>query len=559
MKSVGMAGRRVRILLIFFAMVSGLLVYRLAEIQFFYPYKQEIVGIKKRQVNLFYRQPRRADILDRNGEPLAVSVETFSLYAGRANFLATNSERKRKLLFDFLLERSKLRSPVPDATEQSERKTLLLAERLTPNEAKYIRSLRLQGIWLDAHYTRYYPASEVAASLVGFVDKDNRGIEGLELLYDKRLNGKKREERLLRDARGQVIKVLAADNKPEERSALQLSLDLQLQYMAYHHLVQGIRSSDAVSGNLMTLDVHTGEVYAMAQYPSFNPNNRKRLDVNAVRNRALTDVFEPGSTIKPIILSAILEQKNLPADYKVDTAPGYIRRGDLLIRDARNLQKLNLNEVIAKSSNVAMVKISEQTEPRRLLRTLNRIGLGRRTGSMFPGEREGYLPLRPLKSTGRATLAYGYGLSVTAVQLAKAYGVLANGGDDFYVNFAKTQTEDKMPVLEERIAIRVMEALKGVVSPGATGAAAGVDGYEIAGKTGTVHKSNSAGGYDKSRYLAIFVGIAPIDNPRFVTLVLLDEPGTNKYYGGEAAAPVFSAYMRDLFRIYGITPQQGNT
>ena len=550
--------RRAKLMLICFGILSALLLYRFAEVQFFYAHADAIARAKQSQVNLFYPQPRRADILDRNGEPLAVSVETFALYASQSGFLKSNAAAEREHLLAYLRERGRLRNDATVQLQDATKTTVRLADHLTPNEAGYVRGLNLEGIWLDPYYTRYYPASEVAAQLVGFVDKDNKGIEGLELLYDAQLRGQSGTKQLLRDGRGRPIKVLSVQSEMNEGSTLQLSVDLQLQYMAYHHLLNGIQTSRASSGNLITLDIHTGEVYAMVQYPSFNPNNRKQLDVNAVRNRALTDVFEPGSTLKPLILSGVLEQKQFSNSYQVDTSPGHIRRGDLIIRDDRDLRKLSIDQVIARSSNVGMVKLAEQVEPRLLLRTLYKLGLGRRTGSMFPGEREGYLPLKPLSVSGEATLAYGYGLSVTSMQLAKAYGVLGNGGNDFYVNFVKTADEDKMQVIGADIATRVLEGLKLAVSPYGTAAAAAVDGYALAGKTGTAQKSSSGGGYSQDEYLAIFVGLAPADAPRFVTLVILDGTHGPNYYSGQTAAPVFAAYMKDLFRIYAMAPRRAS-
>lgn len=555
--AVSLHRRRAQLVLACFGILSALLLYRFMEIQFFYSHADAIARAKQGQVNLFYPQARRADILDRNGEPLAVSVETFALYASQAGFLASNAGPQRDHLFAYLRARGRLQADAEIQLRDPARTVVQLATNLTPNEAGYVRGLKLEGIWLDPYYTRYYPASEVTAQLIGFVNKDNQGIEGLELLYDTRLRGQSGTKRLLRDGRGRPIKVLSTQTEMREGQALQLAIDLQLQYMAYHHLLNGIQASRAKSGNLITLDIHTGEVYAMVQYPSFNPNNRRQLDVNAVRNRALTDVFEPGSTLKPLILGGVLEQKDFASDYRVDISPGYIRRGDLVIRDNHDRRTLNIDEIIARSSNVGMVKLAEQVEPRLLLRTLYRLGLGRRTGSMFPGEREGYLPIRPLSISGEATIAYGYGLSVTAMQLTKAYGVLANGGDDFYVNFIKTADEDKMKVMETRVANRVLETLQVAVSPQGSAAAAAVDGYALAGKTGTVQKSDSRGGYRQDEYLAIFVGLASVDAPRFVTLVLLDGTRGPNYYGGETAAPVFAAYMKDLLRMYAVAPQEG--
>ena len=524
---------------------------RLAEIQFFYPYIGEIERIKHQQVNRFNPPAKRGSILDRNGEQLAVSTETYSVYVASNQFMHSNSRARRDALLGYLKEQYSMRSSI---LEQLEKKSVMrLASGVTPDGASYINSLKITGLWLDRYYQRYYPASQVAAQLVGYVSKDGKGLEGMELLYEQQLAGRQQDGQAVRDGQGRIIKVLS-DGKREQVQDVLLSIDLQLQYLAYHHLLNGCRTTNAKAGTLLTLDVETGEVLSLVQYPSFNPNNRKQLNFNKVRNRALTDVFEPGSTIKPLILTSVLEQKGYDLTYQVDTNPGYIRLGDATIRDAKNYGKLQLIDIIAKSSNVGMTQLSRELDSRHIVDTLYRLGFGRRTGSGFPGEREGYLPLKPLHSSEKATLSYGYGLSVTPMQLAKAYTVLANGGYDFFVSLVRTEKGDRMRVLEADHSLQVIETLKKVVSPKGTGSRAMIAGYSLAGKTGTVHKSSKSG-YEESKYLAVFVGMAPAHSPRYVTLIILDEPTGNRYYGGEVAAPVFAAYVRDLLHHYGIPPE----
>ena len=534
-----------------FALLILALSFRLAQIQFFYPYAAEIEKVKQQQVNYLNPPMRKGSILDRNGEQLAVSIETYSVYVASSQFLAATSQNKQDKLIEYLKGQQGFDAR---ALEQLKSKSIVrLAAGITPDGASYINALKIPGLWLDRHYQRYYPASEVVAQLIGYVDKDGKGIEGLELLYDQQLAGTQTIDKTVKDGKGRVIKLLA-DRSKEPNSDIHLSLDLQLQYLAYHHLLNGCRTTNAKAGTLLTLDIRTGEVLSLVQYPSFNPNNRKELDFNKVRNRAFTDVFEPGSTIKPLVLASVLEQKHLGLDYLIDTSPGYLRFGNKAIRDARNHGKLNLVDVIAKSSNVGMTLLSQDINSRHIVDTLYRLGFGRRTGSSFPGEREGYIPLRPLQASEKATLSYGYGLSVTPMQLAKAYAVLANGGHDFFISLEKINQAHRLRVIEDSYANQIMETLKKTVSDEGTGRHAMVAGYSLAGKTGTVHKSGK-NGYEKDKYLAVFVGLAPAESPRYVTLIVLDEPIGNRYYGGEVAAPVFGAYVRDLLHHYGLPPK----
>lgn len=535
-----------------FIVLGLLLVYRLLEIQLFYPHSDKIARIKQQQVNQGRENKERINLVDRNGEYLAVSIEQYALYVAPVTFVH-NSEQKQALLFDYLDSIGKLRNNVKQKlNDSSAPPSIALATRLTPIENDYIRSLRLSGVWADKQYKRYYPAGEAVAQVVGFVDNDNQGIEGVELLYDEELTTGHNTPQGIRDGKGNLIKLVSHDASVYKQP-LSLSLDLQLQYLAYQHLVVGCRQSGATAGIIVTLNSQNGEVLAVAQYPSFNPNNRKNLDLNAVRNRALTDVFEPGSTFKPLILASILENKDYSLADKVDTNPGYFKLSGITVRDSRNYGELSISDVIARSSNVGISRLSQAVDSRQIIDTLYRMGIGRRTGSQFPGEREGYLPFKPLDATTKAVMSYGYGISLTPLQLAKAYGVLANGGQDFFVTFRKDERLDKRQVLDMQVANQVLETMKKVVSPAGTGRNAQVPGYTLAGKTGTVHKNN-AGVYYRDKYVAFFVGILPVKNSRFVTLVMLDEPKSNSYYGGEAAAPIFSSYTKDLFALYGILP-----
>ena len=532
-----------------FILVSVLLVYRLLEVQFFYPYKDKIAAIKEDQFTQSIYNDARVNLVDRNGEHLAVSVENFSIYASSKSF-GGNSVERRDFLFDYLASIGKLREKARGKIADSQ--TLLLASGLTAKENDYIRSLRLKGIWSDKYFRRYYPAGEAAAQLIGFVNNENQGMEGVELLYDRELTRGYVGPHVLRDGYGRFIKII--DNEEIRQAApLQLSIDLRLQYLAYHHLIEGCRESGAKAGIIVTLDSHTGELMAVAQYPSFNPNNRKKLDINAVRNRAFTDVFEPGSTFKPLILTSILESKKYSLTHKVNTDPGYVKLSGITIRDSRNYGELSITDVIAKSSNVGISRLSQDISSMDMVNALYRLGVGRRTGSMFPGEREGYLPLTPISEGAKAVVSYGYGISLTPIQLAKAYGILANGGEDFFVSLRKGDILARERVFDEEITSKIILTMRKVVSDQGTGRNARVPGYMLAGKTGTVHKGSDKG-YYRDKYIAFFVGIMPAEDLRYVTLVMLDEPQSNRYYGGEVAAPIFASYTKELFSLFNILP-----
>ena len=541
-----------------FLLCVSLLMYRMVELQLFYPYSEDIQQIKNSRLSQDGLGSNRLSIVDRNGDTLASSIENYNLYLDPNKF-KKNSELTRALWLDYLKSTNKLRASFE---LESALGTRLVATGLTGAETEYLLSFNLHGVWADRYYRRYYPGGEAIANLVGLVDAENKGIEGLEYRYDAVLHDQPPTLRGLRDGRGDLMQVHADSGlaNPKSRQGLALSVDLRLQHIAYQRLLEGAKKHKADSGIILTLDSHSGEVLALAQYPSFNPNNRRKLRHDAVRNRALTDLFEPGSTMKPLILASALQTKRWTLEHEVNTRPGYIKIGDVTIRDNRNNGKLSLEDVIAKSSNVGIARFSGDIDSRVLVDSLYRLGIGRLTGSDFPGEREGHLPQPSLSKISKAVLSYGYGVSMTAMQLAKAYGIIANNGKDFYVHLLKQDDASKrrnkagqIQVLDEGVAKQVHRVLAKAASSRGTGAKSQVAGYSIAGKTGTVHKFEN-GDYSSNKYRAVFVGMTPATNPRYVTLVLLDEPKTNNYYGGEVAAPIFASYMKDFFRIYSIPP-----
>jgi len=416
-------------------------------------------------------------------------------------------------------------------------------------------ALGLPGVNLQREYRRYYPAGEVTAHVVGFTNIDDRGQEGLELAYDEWLRGTPGSKRVLRDRLGRVVRNVEQIRKPEPGRDLTLSLDRRIQYLAYRELKRAVFHHQARSGSLVILDVHTGEVLAMVNQPSFNPNDRRQFLPAQTRNRAVTDVFEPGSTIKPFTIAAALLSGRYRPNTLIDTSPGHYRLGRAVIRDDRDYGRINLTTVIQKSSNVGASKIALSLPDELLYRVQDSFGFGAVTGSGFPGEVGGLInDAGHWRRIEKATVAYGYGISVTALQLVRAYAALADDGRLHPVSFLRvTSPEPARRVLPARVARQIRRMLEAVVADGGTGTRARIAGYRVAGKTGTVKKA-VAGGYSEDRYVSVFAGFAPASHPRLAMVVIVNEPRDGIYYGGLVAAPVFSRVMAGALRMLGVAP-----
>jgi cell division protein FtsI (penicillin-binding protein 3) len=498
----------------------------------------------------------RGVITDRRGEPLAVSTPVLSIYADPQVFSATE---------DNFVPLARALGIKPQALTRRvaayrNKEFMYLSRRITPSKADAILALGIPGIYQKTEYKRYYPAGEVAAQLVGFTDIDDAGQEGVELAFDEQLAGRPGARQVLKDRKGHVIKNLQLVRSEKPGSKLTLSIDLRLQYAAYRELKAAITHFRAASGSVVILDVLTGEVLAMVNQPSFNPNDRSRLDTNAMRNRAMTDLLEPGSVMKPLTMVAALESGKFRPDTVIDTSPGHFRVGRKTFVDHRNYGALDLTGILKKSSQVGTTKVAMDLEPEAIRGVFERVGLGESAGTGFPGEAIGLLPnkqrWRPVE---RATLAFGYGIAITPLQLAQAYGVLANNGLKRPVSLLKIKSTDADElsnpdrVIEPDIAINVREMMKAVIGKGGTGTRAAIAGYDVAGKTGTSHKVG-ASGYQQDRYVSLFAGIVPADEPRLVTVVVIDDPRSEKYYGGLVAAPVFSKVTAEALRFLNIPP-----
>jgi len=497
----------------------------------------------------------RGMITDRNGEPLALSTPVDSVWIHPKEFLTVQAQwpKLAKIL------EVKVSNITKIVMQRKTRDFVYLQRHVTPEKSQRILALGLSGVSLQREYRRYYPAGEVASHVLGFTNIDDAGQEGMELAYDDWLQGTPGLKRVLKDRLGRVIKHVELIQQAKPGKDLILSIDRRLQYLTYRELKKAVQKHKAKSGSAVILDVKTGEVLAMVNQPSYNPNNRKKLKSKNFRNRAVTDIFEPGSTIKPFTMAAALESGSYRPTTKVDTTPGTLRVGTSLIRDHRNYGIIDLTHIIQKSSNVGMTKIALSIPASKITRMHNNVGFGLSSNSGFPGEVSGLVNLISDKQKiERATLSYGYGLSVTSLQLARAYAVIANKGKLVPVKFTRVDNDViGKAVLGENTSRQIISMMETVITKEGTGSLASIPGYRVAGKTGTVKKI-TVSGYSDKKYLSIFAGLVPASNPRLVMVVNLDEPSGGVYYGGEVAAPVFSKVMAGALRILDVAPDAIN-
>jgi cell division protein FtsI (penicillin-binding protein 3) len=491
----------------------------------------------------------RGTITDRYGEPLAVSTPVDSVWVNPKE-LALATDQLPRLAKALKRDKTDLTRRV---TSSLEREFLYIARHLQPADAQKIKALGIPGVYLMREYRRYYPSGEVAGHLLGFTSVDDEGQEGIELAFDHWLAGEDGQKRIIQDRYGNTVQNVEELKAMRPGRDLVLSIDLRVQYLAYRELKAAIRAQRAKSGSVVVLDIATGEVLAMVNQPAYNPNDREQIKAKAYRNRAVTDILEPGSSIKPFVVAAGLAAGKYNDRSVIDTTP--FRVGVKYVEDKKDLGTIGLATVLAKSSNVGMAKIALSLEPEQIYSTLTKLGFGQVTTSGYPGESAGvlthYSHWRPI---GIVTLSYGYGLSVTPLQLARAYATIGSGGISRPVSFLRVDAPPAGErVLEERVSRSLVHLLESVVTPNGTGIRASIPGYSVAGKTGTAWKS-TAGGYATDRYLAVFGGVAPASNPRLAAVVMIDEPRAGQYYGGDVAAPVFSGVVGGALRLLAIPP-----
>ena len=493
----------------------------------------------------------RGTVTDRYGEPLAVSTPVDSIWVNPKE-LALAADQLPRLAKALKRDKNELARRV---TSNLDRSFLYLVRHMQPADAAKIKALGIPGVYSVREYRRYYPSGEVAGHILGFTDVDDGGQEGLELAFDHWLAGEDGAKRVIQDNLGRTVQDVESIRPVRPGRDLTLSIDLRIQYLAYRELKAAIREHHAKAGSVVVLDVTTGEVLAMVNQPAYNPNDRDQLKPGGYRNRAATDIIEPGSSIKPFVVAAALASGKYSDRSVIDTSPGFYKVGIKIIEDKHNLGPVDIATILAKSSNVGMARIALALEPEQIYGTMTRLGFGQVTTSGYPGESAGllshYSHWRPI---GIATMAYGYGLSVTPLQLAHAYATIGAGGVSRPISFLRVdQPVAGERVLDDRVGRQLVHMLESVITPDGTGMRASIPGYRVAGKTGTAWKS-SAGGYSTDRYLAVFGGVAPATNPRLAAIVTVDEPTGGKFYGGDVAAPVFSGVVGGALRLLAVAP-----
>jgi cell division protein FtsI (penicillin-binding protein 3) len=490
----------------------------------------------------------RGTVLDRNGEPLAVSTPVESIWVNPQEILQ-HSGRIPELAAALGIDEAVLRQKLD---QRADKEFLYLKRHLNPDDAKLIIERKIPGVSAQREFRRYYPSGEVMAHVLGFTNIDDRGQEGLELAFDEWLAGKPGAKRVIRDRLGHVVEDVELLREPQLGRDLTLSIDRRIQSLAYRELKRALLEHGATSGSIVVLDARNGEILATVNQPSFNPNAVNNGDTSIRRNRALTDVVEPGSTMKAFTIAAALESGKWKPNTPIDTTPGTMPLAGHIIRDTSNKGLIDVTGVLTRSSNVGAAKIALSLSNEHLYDMFKRVGFGESTGSGFPGEAPGVLP--PAKGWGvveKATLSYGYGLNVTPLQLAQAYAVLADGGRLRAPTFVKGAQNPERAVIDPALAQTIVTMLETVITPRGTGLRAAVRNYRVAGKTGTSRRA-VAGGYD-SRYISTFAGLAPASNPRLVGVVVIHDP-KGAYTGGMVAAPAFSRVMDGALRLLDVPP-----
>ena len=495
----------------------------------------------------------RGVITDRRGEPLAVSTPVVSIWANPK--VLRNSDRLEELAQALGMELTGLQDKL---SRYKNKQFMYLQRHQVPEVARAVLEKKIAGVYGEREYRRFYPAGEVAAQLVGLTNLDGQGIAGLELAYNEWLQGTPGKKKYIKDLHGEVVRDIGVPVVAQPGKDLTLSIDLRLQFIQHRQLQRAVTALGAESGTVVTLDSHTGEVLAMVNYPVYNPNGQKGGSAAGMRNRAMTDVYEPGSTMKSLTLVAALESGRYTPDTIIDTSPGRIRVGPKVYPDPRNYGEISVTRVLQKSSQVGVTKIALDLGHEPIWEVFNRFGIGQSPGTGFPGESAGELPNRPRwYATDKVSLAFGYGITATPLQLANAYTVFANGGVQRPVSLLALEGEVPAGkrVISRATSIQILNMLHAVTSDDGTARRARVPGYRVGGKTGTVHKVGPSG-YEKHKYVALFAGIAPIDNPRIVTVVVINDPQGERYGGGAVAAPVFSEITSDALRILNIPPTE---
>lgn len=544
------ARRRNIVLMVCFAASAIALQIKILHLQFV-DHEFLIEQGKDRHIRTVELSAHRGPIVDRNGELLAISTPVDSVWADPQQLRRAMS-RIGKLAELVELDADDITRKI---TSNLDREFIYLRRHMPPPQAARVLALGIPGVYTQREYHRYYPAGEVAGHVIGFTDIDDHGQEGLELAWDYWLKGEPGAKRVLRDRTGRLIGDVDLLKPARDGRTLRASLDLRLQYLAYRELKRAVTEHRAKSGSVVILEPGAGEVLAMVNQPAFNPNDWSQRNASLYRNRAVTDIFEPGSVFKPFVMAAALESGLVDATTMIDTSPGYIRVGNELIDDPIDLGEIDIATILAKSSNVGASLVALELDARDIWAVLSGFGIGRLTEVGFPGQSAGVLNdpeyWRPV---GQATHSFGYGLSVTALQLARAYAAIGAGG--MLPSVSLLSVEDRRPAqraIAANTAAELLAMLEGVVSTDGSGHLAAVRDYRVAGKTGTARKS-IVGGYATDRYVSSFAGLVPASRPALAIVIVIDEPSNGAYYGGDVAAPVFARIAEGALRVLAVPP-----
>lgn len=551
--AVYLASRHYGALLLLLALLGGLVVRAL----YLQLVEQDFLASQgvQRQIRTIETPAYRGAILDRFGTPLAISTPVDSVWVNPGEILENLPSLKQvsvRLGLDY-------RETVAMLKQRADREFVYLKRQLEPEFASSVAD-GVHGVYLQREYHRFYPAGEVVSHLVGFTDIDDHGQEGLELAYDDWLGAQPGERRVIRNRYGEVVEELAQVKAARSGNDIHTSIDMRLQYIAYRSLARAIQYHAAEAGSAVLLDARNGEVLAIVNQPSYNPNRRNSMAEGQLRNRALTDVFEPGSTIKPFTFAAAVDRGRFDAGSRINTSPGYLMVTGHPIKDIRDMGVLSLADILRQSSNVGATRVALSLERDELWKSFRDYGFGAPSGVSFPGESSGYLrhysQWQPLD---HATMGFGYGMSVSITQLARAYAMIANRGQLPELSLLRKEpatardNQISRHVMKSSTARQLLQMMEEVVGPRGTAKQAAVPGYRVAGKTGTAKKSID-GGYQHDDYVAVFAGIAPASNPRLVMAIMIDEPTQNGYYGGVVAAPVFQEVISNALRILDVPP-----
>ncbi len=498
----------------------------------------------------------RGMITDRNGEPLAVSSPVESIW-GNPQELLKNPDRLPELAKALGVPTEQLTRKLG---QRSDKEFMYLRRRMNPDDAAAILARDIPGVFSQREFRRFYPQGEALAHVLGFTNIDDRGQEGVELAFDDWLRGKPGAKKVIRDRRGRIVENVDLVRAAEPGRDLTLSIDRRIQYLTYRELKRALLETGASSASAVVLDIHTGEVLAMANLPSYNPNAVDGSHRDAHRNRAVTDVVEPGSTMKPITIAAALNAGVVTKDTLVNTNPGWMPNGRYRTTDTHNHGVLTVTGVITKSSNVGAAKLANMLPDKAFYDFIRRFGYGQSPHSGFPGESSGVLsPPDTWDGTHKQTMAYGYALSVTPLQIAEAYAIFANNGKRVAPTFVKGQRNEQEQVIKPALAREMMKMMQTVTEPGGTATTAAILGYHVAGKTGTARMA-SGGGYSR-KYISVFAGVVPVENPRFSMVVVVNAPDPSRrgYYGGSVAGPVFHNVMQGALRLMDVPPDDIET